>query len=257
MVSPQRDFCTSFATWIKTVFKIFEGGTKIVRSSGFIVGSQSRDQADRRAVFCPARDAPACRNLDRCVGLDSKLPTSESQAAAPHRRPARSLLCSSFLLVSVSCENCQALPAVGAGLLTESPRNAPLPQGGAPECRAAHQPQASQAVCLPRNGVLGPAAFATSPNHPPQTRNSPVWVHRHQPGDGQPGGGAVLQQAGNGRAVDQGRQAGGEDDTAELPPFSVQRGAAPAEPDRLQPGEAVAGVPSGPGAAEEDRQLVA
>jgi hypothetical protein len=30
-------------------------------------------------------------------------------------------------------------------------------------------------------------------------------IHRHQPGDGQPGGGAVLQQAGDGRAVDQGR----------------------------------------------------
>ena len=34
----------------------------------------------------------------------------------------------------------------------------------------------------------------------------------------EPGGGAVLQQAGHGRAVDQGRQAGGEDDAAVLPP---------------------------------------
>jgi hypothetical protein len=47
-------------------------------------------------------------------------------------------------------------------------------------------------------------------------------VHRHQPGDGQPSGGAVLQQARHGRAVDQGRQAGGEDDALELPSFPRQ-----------------------------------
>ena len=33
-------------------------------------------------------------------------------------------------------------------------------------------------------------------------------MHRDQPGDRQPGGGAVLQQAGNGGTVDQGEQAG-------------------------------------------------
>jgi hypothetical protein len=39
-------------------------------------------------------------------------------------------------------------------------------------------------------------------------------VHRDQPGGGQPRGGAVLQQEGHCRTVDQRRQAGGEDDTA-------------------------------------------
>ena len=51
----------------------------------------------------------------------------------------------------------------------------------------------------------------------------------------------------------QGRQAGGEDDALELPSLPVERGAALAECDRLQPGEPVAA----PGAAEEDRQVVA
>jgi len=40
--------------------------------------------------------------------------------------------------------------------------------------------------------------------------------------------------------ADQRRQAGGEDDAAELPSISVQRGAAVAERDRLQPRESVA-----------------
>jgi hypothetical protein len=35
-------------------------------------------------------------------------------------------------------------------------------------------------------------------------------------------GSAVLQQAGHGRAVDQGRQAGSEDDAAELPSVPVE-----------------------------------
>jgi len=47
-------------------------------------------------------------------------------------------------------------------------------------------------------------------------------IHRDQPGDGQPDGGAVLQQAGHGGTMDQGRQAGGEDDAAELLAVSVE-----------------------------------
>ena len=66
-------------------------------------------------------------------------------------------------------------------------------------------------------------------------------------------GSAVLQQAGDGGAVDQRRQAGGEDDAAELPPLPVQRGAAHAQRDRLQPRQPMAAA----GAAEEDRELVA
>ena len=63
-------------------------------------------------------------------------------------------------------------------------------------------------------------------------------IHRDEPGDRQPGGGAVLQQAGHGGTVDQGRQAvpsgPGEDDAAELPPVPLQRGAIMAECARVQ-----------------------
>ena len=52
--------------------------------------------------------------------------------------------------------------------------------------------------------------------------------------------------------MDQGRQAGGEDDAAELPSISVERSAALAQCDRLQPGQPVAAA-----GAEEDRELVA
>src|ERR1019366_4691022 len=87
----------------------------------------------------------------------------------------------------------------------------------------------------------------------------PLWravpsrgIHRDQPGDRQPGDGAVLQQAEDGGAVDQGRQTGGEDDAAELPPVPVQRGTALAERDRLQLGQLVAAA----GAAEGNRNVV-
>jgi len=62
-----------------------------------------------------------------------------------------------------------------------------------------------------------------------------------------------YKQARDGRAMDQGRQAGGEDDPAELPPVPVQRGALVAERDGLQLGQTLAAA----GAAEADRQLVA
>src|SRR5713226_4724231 len=64
-------------------------------------------------------------------------------------------------------------------------------------------------------------------------------IHRDQPDPTEPGGGAVLQQARHRRAMDQRRQAGGEDDAAELPSLSVERGAALAECDRLQSGQPV------------------
>jgi Transposase DDE domain group 1 len=78
-------------------------------------------------------------------------------------------------------------------------------------------------------------------------------IHRHQPGDTKPGGGAVLQQTGNGGAVDQGGQAGGKDDAPFLPPFPLQPGAAGLEPAGLQPGELVATA----GTAQRNRELVA
>ena len=53
--------------------------------------------------------------------------------------------------------------------------------------------------------------------------------------------------------MDRGKQAGGEDDTPELPSVPVERSAPLAEPDRLQLGKPLAAA----GAAEEDRELVA
>jgi hypothetical protein len=61
-----------------------------------------------------------------------------------------------------------------------------------------------------------------------------------------------YNKRGTAGAVDQGRQASGEDDAAELPSVPVQR-CAVAERDRLQSGEPVAAA----GAAKENRQLVA
>src|SRR5712692_8839973 len=66
-----------------------------------------------------------------------------------------------------------------------------------------------------------------------------IWVHRDQPGDTEPGGSAVLQQAGDGGAVDQGRQAGGEDDPLILSSFPLKSSAAGVEPVGLQLGESV------------------
>ncbi len=47
-------------------------------------------------------------------------------------------------------------------------------------------------------------------------------LYRHQPHGGEPRGGALLQQTGHGGAVDQRRQAGGEDDAAFLSPLPRQ-----------------------------------
>lgn len=69
----------------------------------------------------------------------------------------------------------------------------------------------------------------------------------------EPGTGAVLQQARDSRTMNQRGQAGGEDDTAELPSLPIQRSALAVEPIGLQPGEPVAAT----GAAQEDRSLVA
>jgi len=65
-------------------------------------------------------------------------------------------------------------------------------------------------------------------------------VHRDQSGDAEPGGGVVLQQARDGGAVDQGGEAGGEDDAALLPPFPLKSSAAGIETVGLQPGESAA-----------------
>ncbi len=64
--------------------------------------------------------------------------------------------------------------------------------------------------------------------------------HRDQPGDAEPSSGALLQQARDGGAVDQGGKAGGQDDSSFLSPFSLKPSAAGAEPVGLQSGEFVA-----------------
>jgi hypothetical protein len=61
----------------------------------------------------------------------------------------------------------------------------------------------------------------------------PSRLHCNEPDVAESGGGAFLQQTRHRGAVDQRRQAGGEDDPVELPPLSVERGAAVAECDRL------------------------
>src|ERR1035437_6059175 len=78
-------------------------------------------------------------------------------------------------------------------------------------------------------------------------------IHRDQSGDTEPGGSAVLQQAGDGGAVDQGRQAGGEDDSPLLPSFPLKSSAAGIEPAGLQLGQFVAAA----GVAQANRELVA
>src|ERR1035437_2620167 len=65
-------------------------------------------------------------------------------------------------------------------------------------------------------------------------------VHRDEPGDTEPSGSALLQQARDGGAVDQGRQAGGEDDAAFLPSVPLEPSPAGIEPVGLQLGESVA-----------------
>src|ERR1019366_6509089 len=62
----------------------------------------------------------------------------------------------------------------------------------------------------------------------------------------------VLNEAGDSGAVDQGEQAGGQDDAALLPSVSLEPSTAGAEPAGLQPGEFVAAA----GFAERDSELV-
>jgi len=77
-------------------------------------------------------------------------------------------------------------------------------------------------------------------------------VHCDQLGDAESGGGALLQQTRDGGAVDQGRQAGGQDDAAFLSSVSLQSSAAGAEPAGLQSGQFVAAADAAP----TNRELV-
>src|ERR1039457_2835878 len=81
----------------------------------------------------------------------------------------------------------------------------------------------------------------------------PSRIHRDQLGDTQPERSAFLQQARDGRAVDQRGKASGEDDATELSSFPLKPGTTGAEPAGLQPGEFVAAA----GVAQAHRELVA
>src|ERR1039457_4041151 len=81
----------------------------------------------------------------------------------------------------------------------------------------------------------------------------PSRIHRDQLGDTQPERSAFLQQARDGRAVDQGGQAGRKNDPPLLPSFPLEPSAAGAQPAGLQPGEFVAAA----GVTKANRELVA
>src|SRR6266567_2212009 len=85
---------------------------------------------------------------------------------------------------------------------SETSRNCWL-SGGTPE------PQAGglvQRFSVPSGKLEHGTSSGSEGRVPLRGTISPRWIHRDQPGDGQPGGSAVLQQAGNGGTVDQGGQ---------------------------------------------------
>src|ERR1019366_5081055 len=77
-------------------------------------------------------------------------------------------------------------------------------------------------------------------------------LHRDQLGDTQPERGALLQQAGDSRTVDQRRQASRKDNSPFLSSVPLEPSAAGAEPAGLQPGEFVAAAC----VAQANRELV-
>src|SRR5262245_42383861 len=77
------------------------------------------------------------------------------------------------------------------------------------------------------------------------------WFHRHQPEVAREEGRSLLQPAGYGGAVDQGRQECGEVDEAVVPAVQGQRGAVATVRLGLQPGQ----LPAATGAAQADPGL--
>ena len=166
--------------------------------------------------------------------------------------------------VSRRCGLCQAGDLRGAGGAgrevchshTRQRQPGARHRGVADAARGKTEPQAGglvQGLSLPGGELEDGAAGGGEGGVPLRGVVPASRVHRDQPGDTQPGGGAVLQQAGHGGAVDQGGQAGGEDDAALLSPFPLEPSAAGAEPAGLQPGEFVAAA----GVAQANRELVA
>jgi hypothetical protein len=114
----------------------------------------------------------------------------------------------------------EALEERGVKYAIRIPANdSPGHRGAADTTSGKTEPQAGvlvQRVSVP-SGQLEDGAAGRGEGGVPLRGTVPArGIHRDQPGDGQPGGGAVLQQAGHGGAMDQGRQTGGQDDAAEL-----------------------------------------
>ncbi len=79
----------------------------------------------------------------------------------------------------------------------------------------------------------------------------PRGLHRDESPAPESRGRAVLQQAGHGRAMDQGRQAGGALDTVVVSPFPRERSPAAVDRARVQPRESLAAA----GAPDADRHV--
>jgi hypothetical protein len=118
------------------------------------------------------------------------------------------------------------------------------------------KPQAGgvvQGLPLPSRELEDGAACGGERRVPLRGVVPPSRIHRDQLRDTQPERGAFLQQARDGRAVDQRGKASGEDDATELSSFPLKPGTAGAESAGLQLGEFVAAA----GVAQAHRELVA
>ena len=161
--------------------------------------------------------------------------------------------------VSRRCRLCQAGDLRGPGGAGREVRHSDSCQrqpgaghrGAADAARGKTEPQAHgvvQGLSLPSGELEDGTAGGGEGGVPLRGVVPTSGVHRDQPGDTEPGGSALLQQARDGGAMDQRRQAGGEDDAALLPSVPLEPSPAGVEPAGLQLGESVAAA----GIAAED-----
>jgi hypothetical protein len=87
---------------------------------------------------------------------------------------------------------------------------------------------------LSRHRLKRDAALSVACEVPSRETPSPSEILSDESEDGRLDGGAILEPAGNGGAVEQGEQAGSEDDTVKLSPAPIHQGATVAEPHHLQ-----------------------
>ena len=119
--------------------------------------------------------------------------------------------------------------------------------------RPSHQPLVRYKECPVSGGELDHAETDRGESRAPRRRAVPARrLHRDESPALQSRRRAVLQQAGYGRAMDQGRQAGGALDTIVLSPIPGERGPVAVERARVQPRQPVAAA----GTAHAHRALV-